>query len=75
MASTMKCEFVVTPGYRRWAVMKRQAVNIIEQIASEMETYYAQRSERWQDSERGEAFLEAIEMTEDAAAVLRELEA
>lgn len=41
--------------------------------AREMETYHAQRSEAWQDSQRGEAFTELMESVEEIAAALRAL--
>ena len=62
------------PGYRRWALMKGQAADLIEQVVSEMETYSDQRSEHWQDSESGEAFLEAMESIAEIAVALRDLE-
>jgi hypothetical protein len=52
--------------------MRKQAVGLLEQVAGEMETYYAQRSEAWQDSQRGEAFTEMMESVADAAEVLKE---
>lgn len=55
------------PGYRRWNAMKSQALLLIEQVASEMESYYTQRSETWHDSERAEAFSEALESLEQIA--------
>ena len=64
-----------TPGHRRWNAMKRQAANLIEQVASEMETYYDQKSENWQDSERGEVFADAMESIAEIVDALRELEA
>jgi hypothetical protein len=49
------------PGTTRW----RQAMTAIEQqmrtIEAEMETYYDERSERWQGSDRGEDFQQRIE--------------
>lgn len=39
-----------------------------------METYHEQRSERWQDSEKGQSFIEAMESMAEIAAALRELQ-
>ena len=61
------------PGRRRWEAMRRQASSLVEQVASEMEEYHDQRSEAWQDSERGEAFLETMESVAEIAAALRDL--
>lgn len=61
------------PGPRRWEAMKRQALCLVEQVVSEMQTYHEQRSERWQDSERGEAFVEVLESVLDIADALNEI--
>lgn len=53
--------------------MRMQAIFFLEQIASEMECYYNQRSDSWQDSERGEVFTEAMDSTAETAATLREI--
>jgi len=49
------------PGTTRW----RQAMAAIERqmrtVEAEMESYYDERSERWQESERGEDFQQRIE--------------
>jgi hypothetical protein len=61
------------PGYRRWEVMRRQATRLLEQVTSEMETYYGERSEAWRDSETGEAFTEMTESVAEIISQLREL--
>lgn len=61
------------PGYRRWDVMRRHALCLMEQVACEMESYYEEKSERWQDSERGEVFAEVMESIADIAATLKEI--
>lgn len=45
----------------------------MEQVACEMESYYEEKSERWQDSERGEVFAEVMESIADIAATLKEI--
>jgi len=60
-------------GYRRWNAMRMQALFFLEQVTSEMECYYNQRSDSWQDSERAEAFTEAMDSTAETAALLREI--
>ena len=62
------------PGYRRWNVMKSQSLSAMETMIDEMESYYDQRSESWQNSERGEAFAEVIESMSDIAASLRDID-
>lgn len=61
------------PGHRRWDLMIRQARFVVEQVKSEMESYYIGRSDDWNDSERGEAFAELMESVEEAASALREV--
>jgi hypothetical protein len=62
------------PGQRRWDAMRRQALCLIEKVTSEMDMYHEQRSEKWQDSEKGEAFIEMMESMADIASALRELQ-
>lgn len=54
--------------------MRRQALCLLEQVISEMETYHDERSEHWQDSEKGEVFTEAMESIAEIAAALEELQ-
>jgi hypothetical protein len=53
--------------------MKSQALSLLEQIASEMQCYYNQRSDAWQDSDRGEAFTEVMDMLEQITDELRDV--
>ena len=59
--------------YRRWEAMRKQALSLLEQVACEMETYQTQRSETWQDSPRGEAFVEMMESLADVAEALKDI--
>lgn len=61
------------PGYRRWAVMLQQAHGLLEGVTEEMASYWDERSERWQISERGEQFTERLESLEELLALLQEL--
>ena len=61
------------PGHRRWDVMVIQAHSLLESIAMEMDTYYEERSEEWQTSERGEQFDERKESVEQIAAQIEDL--
>jgi len=54
-------------------MIRRQALSLVETVASEMETYHDQRSEQWRDSERGEAFAETLESLADVAVALRDI--
>lgn len=61
-----------TPGYRRWNAMKAQALSLLEQIAFEMQRYYNQRSDAWQESERAETFVEQMDTLGQIADELRD---
>lgn len=53
------------PGYRRWQASLSAALVMLGTVHREMQVYYEDRSERWQDSERGEAFLERTDALEE----------
>jgi hypothetical protein len=59
------------PGERRWAASIAQARALVEQTRDEMQAYFDDRSEHWQESERGETLQERIEALET---VLSDLE-
>ena len=59
--------------YRRWEAMQRQALSILEQVTSEMEVYFDQRSEAWRDSDRGETFAEMMESLADVVEAAKEV--
>lgn len=42
------------PGWSRWNTALRLAQDLIERTHSEMELYFDDRSEAWQESDRGE---------------------
>ena len=49
------------PGTARWEAAIRQSKDLIEMICDEMQDYYEDRSETWQESEKGEDFTEKME--------------
>ena len=59
--------------YRRWAALTIQARGIMEGVAEEMVAYEKERSEAWQNSERGEFFHENVETLEEILDLLRDL--
>jgi len=61
------------PGRRRWAALCAQALSLVELAGREMEAYYDQRSEAWQESDRGEAFSEVMESVAQIAEALSEV--
>jgi hypothetical protein len=62
-----------TPSPARWEALIRQARRLVEAAAEEMEEYYEQRSERWQESEPGEALLERLQSVQEAKSALEEV--
>jgi hypothetical protein len=61
------------PGPARWTALARQAGLLLQVVQEEMETYYEQRSEAWQASERGETFRERLEAVQEVQAAAEEL--
>ena len=50
------------PGQARWNALLKQAHWALAQVCQEMDEYAAARSENWQESQRGEAFDERLEV-------------
>ena len=55
------------PSGARWNALIHLALVLLRTVHEEMQTYHDDRSEAWQESEKGEAFLETIERLEDAS--------
>ncbi len=49
------------PGWARWKASLTAAHALVDQVHQEMATYFEERSESWQESERGEQFMERQE--------------
>jgi hypothetical protein len=60
------------PSRARWQALLAQARLALETVRDEMQAYYEERSEAWQQGERAATLAEQIDQLE---AVLRELEA
>lgn len=61
------------PGEARWRALTRQAALLLQTALEEMQDYYEQRSDTWQESERGEAFRERLEALQETQALVDEL--
>src|SRR3989442_7926085 len=48
------------PGYPRWKAGLQRAVEHLRWVHAEMSEYFEARSQRWQESERGEEHLERV---------------
>ena len=49
------------PGTRRWTHMMEHARTFVENVKQEREDYYDERSEAWQDSDKGADFQQGTE--------------
>lgn len=58
------------PGNARWNAALQSAQCLLEQVSEEMIAYFEDRSEAWQESDRGESF---TERQETIAALIEEL--
>ena len=54
------------PGTVRWRQAVAQAHGLLETVAREMEEYFSDRTEEWQESERGVSFQERIDALTEA---------
>lgn len=60
-------------GPRHWDRVIAQAQGLLGQVAGEMATYEEERSETWQESERGERFMARVEALEEIIELLSDL--
>lgn len=61
------------PGERRWASLLDQARASLRLMCDEMQAYYGDRSEQWQEGERAAAMQERIDAIEGILADLEML--
>ena len=54
------------PGTVRWRQAVAQARGLLEIVEQEMQDYFGDRSQEWQESERGESFQERIDAMNEA---------
>ena len=62
------------PGWKRWNASFTAAQELIETALDEMRDYYDERSETWQESERGDEHQERISTVEEALDAVSGLE-
>ena len=53
------------PGQARWIAALSSAQALVAQVSTEMRDYYDERTETWQESERGEQFQERLDALEE----------
>ena len=61
-----------SPSAARWPLLIRHAQQLLRTAEKAMQEYYDQRSESWQESERGETLLERLQNVQEAQAALEE---
>jgi hypothetical protein len=61
------------PGHARWRALLERGQWALEQMVEEMDAYAADRSPQWQDSERGEEFIEHLEAAREQCTNLQDL--
>ncbi len=61
------------PPERRWKALQDHARKALQTMHEEMEAYQGERSEEWQDSERGEAFQTRLDTVTELLDSLDEL--
>ena len=61
------------PGTARWRQAIESAAEMLYMVVQEMEAYFEDRSEQWQESEKGEVFRERIDALCEARDTVQEL--
>lgn len=60
------------PGSSRWGKMLCEATALVRMVVEEREAYYDERSEAWQASDKGEAFVEGTDAIRGIVEALEE---
>jgi hypothetical protein len=53
------------PGWPRWRQVLGQAEEALSNVHEQMQSYYDDRSEEWQEGEKAEEFIEKMEAMEE----------
>ena len=61
------------PGNARWNAIIDQARSALAAVVEEMQSYYDDRSEEWQEGERAEALQERIDALEEVIETLQDV--
>ena len=62
------------PSTARWSALISQARTCLQTVQDEMQNYFDDRSDAWQEGERGLAFEERIELVETATQAVEDLQ-
>jgi hypothetical protein len=52
------------PGTRRWKQVLEVAEQAVRDVQGQMQTYYEDRSEQWQEADKGDTFIERMNAVE-----------
>ena len=61
------------PSLPRWKALREQAQAVLQAMQEEMEAYRDERTEQWQESEKGAAFQDIINQVDTARASTEEI--
>lgn len=63
------------PGTARWQAALGSARLLLETVQAEMQVYFEERSEVWQEGERGQLFTDRLEALEAVLSSLEDMDA
>lgn len=61
------------PSTRRWDALVQQACTALQTVQQEMQDYYDERSEAWQETERADELQNRIDQLEEAIGAVQAL--
>jgi adenosyl cobinamide kinase/adenosyl cobinamide phosphate guanylyltransferase len=61
------------PGIARWSAQKIPVCSTLEDMRDQMQDYFDDRTERWQESDRGQAMIQRLEEIEEIIALVDSL--
>lgn len=61
------------PSMPRWTTALAHAFDLLQQTRDEMQSYYDERSETWQESDKGEEFQRKLDTLESIVSELSDL--
>jgi len=60
------------PSWARWQAAAQRIRTLIDELASETQNYWDDRSESWQESQKGQDFQEKIDLLKEAREALED---
>jgi hypothetical protein len=62
------------PAASRWKQLRKQAETDLQTLIREMEEHRDKRSDAWLEGKRGQAFQERLDLIQEAADILRDID-